>query len=159
MKKTQTFRLSRSLILFSLSMLLMTPVIAETNDRLIRLPSKYSVKVTIDRLQEKLEEKGMVIFQRIDHAAGAKSASLTLAPTELLIFGNPKIGTLLMQCSATTAIDLPLKALAYEDKKGDTWLLYNDPDYLAERHQIQNCKPALNKMRGALKKFTQAATE
>jgi uncharacterized protein (DUF302 family) len=101
---------------------------------LIVLPSAYSVKDTIDRFELAAKSKGMTIFARIDHAAGAKQAGLALSPTELLIFGNATGGTPLMQLQSTIGIDLPLKALAWEDRAGKVWLGYNDPGWLATRH-------------------------
>ena len=105
-----------------------------TANGLITLPSVHSVKETIDRLSADVTTKGMTVFSRIDHAAGAKEVGLVLRPTELLIFGNAKGGTPLMQALQTTGIDLPLKALAWEDAGGKCWLSYNDPAWIAERH-------------------------
>ncbi len=121
--------------------------------------SNHSVSETIDRLQALLEEKGLKIFARIDHQAGAAGADLELRPTEILIFGNPKLGTPLMTSAQTTAIDLPQKALAYEDENGGVFLAYNDIGYLTARHGIENRDEVLNKIRGALGKFTDAATK
>jgi uncharacterized protein (DUF302 family) len=101
---------------------------------LITSPSAHGVKETIDRLEADVKSKGMKVFARIDHAAGAKEAGLTLRPTELLIFGNAKGGTPLMQAFQTIGIDLPLKALAWEDAAGKVWLSYNAPAWLAARH-------------------------
>lgn len=106
------------------------------DDGLITVPSAHSVKDTIDRLEADLKSKGMTVFARIDHAAGAQGAGLALRPTELLIFGNAKAGTPLMQSRQTIGIDLPLKALAFEDSAGKVWLSYNDPIWLAARHGI-----------------------
>jgi uncharacterized protein (DUF302 family) len=93
----------------------------------ITIPSVHSVEVTIDGLEAQVKSKGMNIFARIDHAAGAKEVALPLRPTLLLIFGHPKGGTPLMQINQRIGIDLPLKALAWEDDSGKTWLSYNDP--------------------------------
>ena len=101
---------------------------------LITISSTHSVKDTINRLAADVTQKGMTVFARIDHAAGAKAVGLTLRPTELLIFGNAKGGTPLMQTHQTIGIDLPLKALAFEDAAGKVWLSYNDPAWLAARH-------------------------
>jgi uncharacterized protein (DUF302 family) len=103
---------------------------------LITIPSVHSAKETIDRIESDIKSKGMTIFARIDHAAGAKDAGLTLAPTLLLIFGNAKGGTPLMQDKQQIGIDLPLKALAWEDAAGKSWLSYNDLDWLAKRHGL-----------------------
>lgn len=134
-----------------------TAVAAENGT--ISLPSNHSVDATIDRLESVLKEKGMTVFSRIDHAAGAAKVDKTIRPTQLLIFGNPKVGTPLMQCAQTVALDLPQKALAWEDQSGKVWLTYNDPAYLKTRHNIAGCDGVLEKVSGALNKFAQAATK
>lgn len=126
---------------------------------LVIKPSNYSVKETIDRLEAALSEKGLTIFARIDHQAGAAAADLELRPTQLLIFGNPKLGTPLMTSAQTTAIDLPQKALAYEAEDGKVYLTYNDIGYLQARHGIEGRDEVIGKIRGALGKFTDAATQ
>jgi uncharacterized protein (DUF302 family) len=103
---------------------------------LITIASAHPVKQTLDRLVHIVESKGLTVFCRIDHAANAVGAGLPLRPTEVLIFGNAKGGTPLMQAAQTLGIDLPLKALAWEDVAGKTWLSYNDPVWLAARHHI-----------------------
>jgi uncharacterized protein (DUF302 family) len=100
----------------------------------------------------------MKIFSRIDHAEGAASVGKELRPTILVIFGNPNVGTALMLCGQTAGIDLPLKALVWQDEKGQVKLSYNDPGYLADRHRITNCGDTLIKMSGALKMFADRAT-
>ena len=126
---------------------------------LVVKPSQYSVAETIDRLQSMLEEKGLTVFARIDHQAGAANAGLELRPTEVLIFGNPKLGTPLMTSAQTVAIDLPQKALAYEDADGKVYLAYNDVGYLEARHGIEGQDEVMEKIRGALRNFTDAATK
>ena len=126
---------------------------------LITIKSAHNVSTTADRLENILKNKGMNIFARIDHAAGAKKVDMELLPTELVIFGNPKVGTPLMRCSQTMGIDLPQKALIWEDEKGDVWLGYNNPDYLAKRHSITGCEEVLAKVESALAKFATAATD
>ena len=103
---------------------------------LITIRSQSSVKATIDRLEASLGESGVSIFARIDHRAGAISAGMSLRPTEVLIFGNPKAGTPLMQAKQTIGINLPLKVLAWEDASGTVWVTYNDPAWLAARHGL-----------------------
>lgn len=105
-------------------------------DGLITLPSSRPAKDTIDRLAATLKEKGVTVFARIDHAANAAAVGMALRPTDLLIFGNAKAGTPLMQLGQTIGIDLPLKALAWEDAQGKAWLAYNDPLWLAHRHRL-----------------------
>ncbi len=126
---------------------------------LVVKPSQYSVGETIDRLQAALEEKGLTIFARIDHQAGAAGADLELRPTEVLLFGNPKLGTPLMNSAQTVAIDLPQKALAYEDEDGKVYLAYNDVGYLVARHGIEGPDKVLDTVKGALGNFTDAATQ
>ena len=130
-----------------------------TEAGLISVPSKYSVAETADRLESILQEKGMTVFIRIDHAQGAKQIGKKLRDTELVIFGNPKIGSVLMQCQPQAAIDLPQKALIWKDADGQVWLSYNSADYLAARHKIEGCAEALATVSGALAKFAAAATE
>jgi uncharacterized protein (DUF302 family) len=103
---------------------------------LVTKPSNYSVHATIDRIQKAVTDKGMRIFARIDHSGEAKHVGLEMRPTELLIFGNPKGGTPLMLARQTAAIDLPMKALAWEDVEGKVWLTYNAPELFQERHAV-----------------------
>jgi uncharacterized protein (DUF302 family) len=128
-------------------------------DGLTTLKSSRGPKETVDRLVAELQAKGLTIFARIDHAAGAKEAGLALRPTELVIFGNAKGGTPLMQANQAIGIDLPLKALIWQDASGDTWLSYNDPAWLARRHgvgsEVETPVEAMTAMLGAV---TRAAT-
>jgi uncharacterized protein (DUF302 family) len=103
---------------------------------LVHLRSPHSVPETLKRLEALLEGKNLTVFARVDHSGEAEKAGLTMRPTQLIIFGSPKAGTPLMVASPTLAIDLPLKALAWEDAEGQVWLSYNSPDYLKQRHQI-----------------------
>jgi uncharacterized protein (DUF302 family) len=103
---------------------------------LITAKSNFGARETADRLVTALEAKGMTVFARIDHAAGAKQAGLELGPTELLIFGSAKAGTPLMQTNPVVGIDLPLKALIWRDSSGTVWLTYNDPHWIIERHGL-----------------------
>ncbi len=105
-------------------------------DGLTTLPSSFTAKETMDRLEAAVKAKGLTVFARIDHAAGAAAVSLPLRPTELLIFGNARGGTPLMQADQAIGIDLPLKALVYEDANGKAWLAYNNPAWLAQRHGL-----------------------
>ena len=107
-----------------------------TANGLITVQSPYSASETIDRLESVVKAKGLLVFSRIDHSANATSVGMTLRPTILLMFGHPKGGTPLMQDRQTAGIDLPLKALAWEDEAGRTWLTYNDPASLAARHEL-----------------------
>ena len=106
-------------------------------DGLITLPSNHGPSETMSRLETAVKAKGMSVFARIDHAAAAANIGMLLRPTEVLIFGNPKGGTPLMQSTQTIAIDLPLRALVWQDASGKTWLSYNDPAWLANRHALE----------------------
>lgn len=101
---------------------------------LVTTKSPYPVKITLDRLETLVKQNGMTVFERIDHAKGAQQVGKSLRPTEVILFGNPQGGTQFMECAQTVGIDLPLKALAWEDAYGQVWLGYNDPVYLAKRH-------------------------
>ena len=103
---------------------------------MIHLASPYPVPETLRRLESLLQARGIAIFARIDHSGEAEKAGLKMRPTQLLIFGSPKQGTPLMVASPTLAIDLPLKALVWEDASGKVWLSYNTPEYLKQRHNI-----------------------
>ena len=101
---------------------------------IIDVPSPYSVPDTLARLESILKERGLTIFARVDHSGEAEKAGLNMRPTQLLIFGSPKAGTPLMVATPSVAIDLPLKALAWEDERGRVWLSFNAPEYLQQRH-------------------------
>jgi len=132
--------------------------VASAGEGVIKVKSPYPVAQTLDRFEKVVKSKGMTVFTRIDHAAGAASVKKDLRPTQLLIFGNPKLGTLLMQSNQTAAIDLPMKALAWKDASGQVWLAYNDPAYLVQRHGINDRDAVVKKMRKALGAFSKAAT-
>jgi uncharacterized protein (DUF302 family) len=128
-------------------------------DGLTTLRSGYGPKDTIERLEAEVKAKGLTVFARIDHAAGAEAVGLQLRPTELLIFGNARGGTPLMQSVQAVGIDLPLKALVWQDSAGNTWLSYNDPSWLAQRHGVRHeVDAALAAMTAALAAVAQAAT-
>lgn len=118
-------------------------------DGLTTLRSHHGPKLTMDRLEAAVTARGMTVFARIDHAAGALGAGLSLRPTELLIFGNAKAGTPLMQAAQSLGIDLPLKALVWQDEAGDTWISGNDPSWLAKRHGV-GAAPQVGMMAAAL---------
>jgi uncharacterized protein (DUF302 family) len=125
-------------------------------DGLIEVKSPYNVKDTMNRVEEIVKQRGLNVFARIDHAAGAAKVGKSLRPTELLIFGNPQGGTPLMECAQSAGIDLPLKALVWEDASAQVWLGYNDPAYLARRHGITEC-PSVENLRKALAGIAEAA--
>jgi uncharacterized protein (DUF302 family) len=126
---------------------------------MVTLQSAHPVSETVDRLEKGLSAAGFKIFARIDHGAGAKSVDMPLAPTELLIFGKPDVGTMLMQSGRTVGIELPLKYLVWEDADGKVMVGWNDPAWLTERHGISDRAPVVQKMQGALKKFASEASQ
>ncbi len=113
-------------------------------DGLVAVKSPHDAKATMDRLEEQVKKRGLTVFLRLDHAAGAAKIGKTLRPTELLVFGNPQGGTPFMECAQSVGIDLPLKALVWEDPSSQVWLGYNDPAFLAKRHEVAQCPVAGN---------------
>jgi uncharacterized protein (DUF302 family) len=103
---------------------------------MVHLSSPYTVPRTLERLESLLQKQGLMVFDRIDHSGEAEKAGLKMRPTQLVIFGSPKAGTPLMIAAPTLAIDLPLKALIWEDNTGKVWLSYNSAEYLKQRHNI-----------------------
>ncbi len=130
---------------------------AEKVAGMISIKSANSVKTTLDKLEVVLKKKGITIVTRWSHDAGAKKVGIKLRKTELLIFGNPKMGSHLLTSRQTAGLDLPLKALAWEDDHGQVWLSYNDPSYVAKRHDIKDRAKIVAKITGALKKLTSIA--
>jgi uncharacterized protein (DUF302 family) len=128
-----------------------------TTDGLKSVPSSFDPRETMERLVAAINAKGMTVFARIDHAAGAAHSGLSLRPTELLIFGNAKTGTPLMQSNQTIGIDLPLRALVWLDESGKTWLSHDVPTWLANRHGA-NAPAAIAAMAAALQAVTASAT-
>ena len=129
-------------------------------DGLITLRSAHDFPTTLDRLLKVLEAKGVTVFARIDHAAGAASVGLALRPTTVVVFGNPAAGTPLMQAAQSAGIDLPLKALVWEDAGGAVNLSYNDPAWIAARHALgTGAQQAVTALSGALKAFAAHATD
>ena len=107
-----------------------------TNNGIVSKASKHSVEQTVEALQNILKSKGVAVFALIDHSGEAEKVGLKMRPTKLLIFGNPKAGTPLMLASPSSAIDLPLKLLVWQDAQGKAWVSYNSPEYLRERHGL-----------------------
>jgi len=145
--------------LFALIAMFFIVSTAAAGNGLISVKSSHDVTVTADRLENVLNQKGMTVFIRINHAAGAQKVGKKLRPTELIVFGNPEVGTPLMQCSQSVGIDLPQKALIWQDDQGQVWLSYNDPNYLAQRHGITECAEVIKKVEKALNNFAKAATK
>jgi uncharacterized protein (DUF302 family) len=142
--------------LFAALMLCLSSLVATAADGLLKIKSPHSAKDTMNRLEALVKERGLNVFARIDHAGGAARVGKTLRPTELLIFGNPQGGTPLMECAQSMGIDLPLKALVWEDAAGQVWLGTNDSVYLAKRHEVPACAAAAAVAK-ALESLAQAA--
>jgi len=128
-------------------------------DGVINVLSHHSVEKTAMTLKTILSKKGMTIFNTVKHSESAHKIGIDINPTQLIIFGNPKIGSHLMKCSPTVGIDLPQKALVWQDNAKKVWISYNDPSFLKQRHNIKGCDKILTKVTGALKKITAAAAQ
>src|ERR1700730_13441451 len=128
------------------------------DDDLVTLPSARGVPETVERLTLLLTQKMIQVFADIDHSAGARGAGLSLRPTRLLIFGNPQAGTPLMESRQTIGLDLPLRALVWEDEAGKVWLTYNQPEFLAQRHHVADRDDAVKALSAGLAALARAAT-
>ena len=137
--------------------LLLTAASAHAQALVVR-ESRFSVKETLDRLAAELEKRGMKVAARIDHAAGAKTVGMDMPPTEVVMFGNPKLGTPLMLSAASIAIDLPMRMVAWQDKAGKVWIGYTAPDMLKQRHGIADRDEQFQAMAGALDGLAKAAS-
>jgi uncharacterized protein (DUF302 family) len=143
--------------LLFVSCLISLSSLALAADGLIAIKSPLNAKETMNRFEEAAKQKGLTVFARIDHAAGAAKIGKTLRPTEVLIFGNPQGGTPFLECAQSLGIDLPLKALVWQDASGQVWLGYNDPAYLAKRHGAGKC-PAVEGLSKTLSGLAGKAT-
>ena len=130
--------------------------LAAAADGLVAVKSPHSAKDTMNRLEDIARQRGLTVFALVDHAAGAAKVGKTLRPTGVLIFGNPQGGTPFMECAQSVGIDLPLKALVWEDASAQVWLGYNDPAWLAQRHGAASC-PAVEGLSKALAGLAEAA--
>lgn len=131
---------------------------AQQSDELVRVRSTRDFTQTTAALDSALAAANLRVFTRVDHAANARAASLGLPPTTVFIFGNPQVGTRLMQCEQVTAIDLPLRMLVMEDSTGSVWVAYSPPARMAERHRVQGCRDVIDRMTTALGNLAAAAT-
>jgi uncharacterized protein (DUF302 family) len=156
--KRLTPTLPASILCAAVAWLCLVATPASANDGLVIVASAHGATATADRFVAAAEAKGLTVFSRIDHAAGAKAAGLDLAPTELIIFGAPKVGTALMRCDRAAGIDLPLKALIWQDADGRALLAYNDASWMARRHDLGDCGAVLDKVSGALAALAAEAT-
>lgn len=144
-------------VLLGLTIAALVATSAQAAEGLIALKSPHPAKETMNRFETVALQKGQKVFARVDHAAGAVSAGKTLRATEVLIFGNPQAGTPLMECAQSMGVDLPQKALVWEDDKGQVWLAVNDMAYLAKRHAISAPCPAVEAVGKALGGLAAAA--
>ncbi len=152
-------KLTALVAVIALSFVAVTPVSADAGaNGMISKKSHYSVKETLDKLEAVLKKKGITIALRWSHDEKARGVGIPLRPTELLMFGNPKLGSHMFTASQTAGIDLPLKALAWKDADGQVWLTYNDPAYIVKRHGIKNRSKIQAKMTAALNKLINIAT-
>ncbi len=126
---------------------------------LLQFKSEHTVAQTVSHLKQQLKQKQFVIFNHINHAKAANKNNISLRDTQLIIFGNPKIGSHLMQCSQSAAIDLPQKALIWKDSKGVVWLAFNNPEYLAARHSLSSCNTLVQKISSALNSIGKQVTQ
>lgn len=139
----------KRLILFAL-LTIAAAFSAQAENGIVDVQSAFGVEETADRVERILNEKGMTVFARIRHSEAAGKVGIELRDTELVIFGNPKVGSPLMRCEQTVAIDLPQKALIWEDEDAITWISYNDPRYLVQRHGMAGCDEVIAKIATAL---------
>ena len=147
----------KKIILIALTIFFIA-VPAAASDGLVNVPSTFNVEETADRMESVLHEKGMTIFKRIKHSEAAANVGIELRKTELIIFGNPKVGSPLMKCQQSVAIDLPQKALIWEDDNAKVWISYNDPRYLEKRHNIAGCEEVISKIEKALAGIAKSAS-
>jgi uncharacterized protein (DUF302 family) len=142
-----------------IAIIYLTGVGAMAADGFVTVQSHFDPNETMGRLTAEVKARGLTVFAHVDHAAGAAAAGLPLRPTDLLIFGNAKGGTPLMQMDQTTGIDLPLKILVWEDQAGSTWLSYVDPAWVAKRHELgQRADSTVNALTNVLQTIANAAT-
>lgn len=146
----------KKVFLLALSLLFMTTPV-KAADGMINVQSAFPVAESAERLEHILKEKGMTIFKRIAHSEGAANVGIQLRDSVLIVFGNPKVGSPLMKCKQTVAIDLPQKVLIWEGEHSKVWISYNDPRYLQERHAISGCEEVILKIEKALSSIIRAA--
>lgn len=137
-------------LLLTIAVVLIISTTGYATEGVIDVESSYGVEETVNRLYSVLKEKGMTLFKTVKHSDAAKKVGIELRETELIIFGNPKVGSPLMKCQQSVAIDLPQKALVWKDAKGKVWISYNDPRYLQKRHHVAGCEEWISKIEKAL---------
>jgi len=146
------------ILILTALLILFIAIPVEAADGVVNVPSTLNVKETADRMESILKNKGMTIFNRIKHSEGAGKVGIELRDTELIIFGNPNVGSPLMKCQQSVAIDLPQKALIWEDDKAKVWISYNNPKYLEKRHNITGCEEIILKIEKALAGIAKSAS-
>jgi uncharacterized protein (DUF302 family) len=149
--------MKKQILIIALTALFTTGAMADEVDGLVKMKSEHSVTVTLDRLENIVKKKGITVAVRWNHSAKAKKIGIPMRDTQLLIFGNPKLGSHLMTAEQTAAIDMPLKAIAWKDATGQVWLAYNDPAYIAKRHHITDRDEIVKKISNALAAMTAKA--
>jgi len=132
---------------------------AQATESVISVESHHNAKETADKFVSVLEQKGLTLFTRIDHQKNAAGVDLKIRETEVIIFGNPKVGTPLIQCNQLAAIDLPQKVLVWTDSDNKVWLTYNNPEYLKERHDLKGCDETVMKISQVLGGLTKVAAQ
>jgi uncharacterized protein (DUF302 family) len=147
--------MKRLSLIIAVLLVVFSPLVSAA-DGLVVMKSPHSVAATMDRVEAQAKQRGLTVFARIDHAAGAAKIGKKLRPTQVIIFGNPQGGTPFMECAQTVGIDLPLKILVWEDASSQVWLGYNDPEYLAKRHGAGRCAVVAN-LRKALAGLAEAS--
>jgi uncharacterized protein (DUF302 family) len=140
-------------------MILSIAISVEAADGVVNVQSTFNVEKTADRIESLLKEKGMTVFNRIKHSESADNIGIDLRDTELIIFGNPKVGSPLIKCQQSVAIDLPQKALIWKDGVGKVWITYNNPIYLTKRHNITGCEEVILKIEKALASIAKSASK
>ena len=146
-------------LFFTALFILCFAIPSQAADGVVNVQSSFKVKETADRMETILKEKGMTVFNRIKHSEAASKVGIELRDTELIIFGNPKVGSPLMKCQQTVALDLPQKALIWEDDSAKVWVSYNDPRYLEKKHNIEGCEPVIVKIEKALAGIVKLASQ
>ena len=138
-------------------LILFIPVSLMAAEGVVNIQSAFNVKKTADRMENILQKKGMTVFNRIKHSEAAEKVGIELRDTELIIFGNPKVGSPLIKCQQSIAIDLPQKALIWENDKREVWISYNNPRYLGKRHAVAGCEKVMLKVEKVLARISKAA--
>jgi uncharacterized protein (DUF302 family) len=144
-------------VIITILLIVCLPAALMAAEGMVNIRSAFTVNETADRMEKILQEKGMTVFNRIKHSEAAAKVGIELRDTELIIFGNPKVGSPLMKCQQSIAIDLPQKALIWENEQNEVWISYNSPGYLEKRHVVAGCQDVIVKVEKALAGISKAA--